>query len=187
MDESEFFKTGIHVCHYILTFSNLILFECYSEWIGVYFRLRWVHLILFQCCLSIQLFWYLRCHILLQKILSFPCYPLCWYVLMHSPLFAGRIFFCCFKMSYFVGVVLFFLFSLPSFACNFWFIYSCCIFWFNCYVAFLFSSKPVLTFFPCFIIFFSCCSRFLCFLSNFPSRFWVSVRVFRGTLTFIPS
>ena len=91
----------------------------------------------------------------------------CGCALVHSPLFAGRLIFRCFGISYFICIVLFCLgtFCLPSFACTFWFISSSCMVCFNCCIAFLFSFQPIPASFLCFIIF-ACCRRFVMCVSS---------------------
>ena len=100
------FKTSIHVCHDGLAFSNLVILECCSEWIKVYFHLR-SFFEFFWCCIHIRLFYYvLFVHIFCFKIVLFPFPP---FVGMSSYILsrlAGTISLRCFEKSCFVWIVL---------------------------------------------------------------------------------
>ena len=153
------FLTSIHVCHYVQTFSNLVLFfrvtlnesRCIfafgpSSSPSNSFPMLFIHSAFLLCSL--------RSYIC-SKIVLFPYHTvvgMCWCI---HPLLADRIFFLCFGMSCFVCIVLFcrYLFSLPSFASNFWFISFFCIVCFYFLSCFFFSSQHVPAFFFCFIFF----------------------------------
>ena len=93
-------------------------FKCCSEWIE---GLVWVLVILFPCCLSIRLFCYIP---IFCSTIVFFLSSICWYVFVHSPLLAGRIFFQCFGISFFVSSV----WSFLGIFLIFWFISSSRIF-----------------------------------------------------------
>ena len=123
-------------------------------------------------CLSIRFFCYvLFLAIFYFKIVLFPRHPVVGMFSCNLPLFASRIFFSLFwdvLFCQYCFILFWNLFSLPSFARNFWFISPSWIVCFTC-VAFSFLSPYVLAFFLCLIIF-ACCRRFLIIITV-PSEF----------------
>ena len=155
-------------------FQISYIFVCCSTWIDEYFRLGilWESFLLFPCGSSIRLFSYVSfVPIIWTKIVLFPCPPVVGMSPCNLPLLAGRIFSRCYWMFCFVFILLFYLaiFSVSSFhqylpICMF------CCFSLNIptYACVFF---PVLHF--CLLSWIS----YLCSHSNFPFRFWASVRV----------
>ena len=121
-------------------------FECRSEWINVYIRLRafFDSLQFFSCCLSIRHFCYdPSVPILCSKIVLPHLHPVAGLSSHFLPLLSlfWKVLFCLYCM-----VLFRYLFSFPSFASTFWFISSSCIFCSN-YVTFSSLSQCLIFFF----------------------------------------
>ena len=180
-------KTRIRVYHQGLEFSSFIFFECSFEWIEKYFHFR-----IFFATLST-----LFIHSTFFMITPFPYFApkslylprICFLVCLHpfSPPLSGnflllfgniRFFLFCLALSRY-------LFRLFSLAITFWFISSSSIFCSN-RLTFLCSCQNILMFFLCLSIFVCCCSFITCVSNRIsPSRFWLSVVMFRETLIFL--
>ena len=162
-------------------FSNLIFFLCCSEWIKAYFPFGPSS----SPCNSISallirsdfLLGSLRFHIFLQNCFDSLAFGYV-YVFVLFPSHAGRIFFRYFGMFCLNCLILSeYLFSLPSFTGTFWLISSSCIVCSYCVVLFFLSQHILVVFFLskhfCLLLKLS----YLCFQSDSPLRFWISVRV----------
>ena len=143
----------------------------------------------FVMCLSIRLFCYvLLVAIFLSKIVQLLLHPVVGMISCHLPLFVGRIFFYCFRMSCFVCIVLplsRYLFNPLSFTSTFWFISSSCIVIFS-RVAFSFLFLHITASFLWFTIL-ACFRGFFksAFLVEFPPpSFWFFLCVFCGDPNF---